>query len=1140
MHLDILYGRSGTGKSTELLRRIGAWLDRDPDGLHYLLVPEQMSFQTEKRVLDQLGDRAGMKVRVMGVNRLAWHAFSETGGTAAGFLDKTGRHILLHHLIRRAAGELPLFSRSLPRSGFTAVVGEAVAEFKRYGVTPEMLSEQAGRMADHLSGQKLRELAILSRAYAAAMSDRVDSEDRLREAAARIERMQGLRGIRVWVDQFGSFSPMQMTLLQAVLRNSGGMTLSMLTDDPDGGHPLFRSANRAVAELERHAAENGIRVTRTSAGRRNLRHREGSALTRLEAQLLEPPGSAGKGFPDARHDDAVDIIRAENPYREIQFLCRRILKLCREDGMRFRDIAVLCPSAGPYDSLVAPMLRLHGIPCFVDERRTLADNPVSVAVTGLLDWIRGNWRHDDVIRVLRTSLLPLEPEETDRLENYLLACGIRGRRDWTGGDWTIPPQDPGVSLETLNGWRRLLTEPLAAFRTRVRGSMPADSVLRAFMDLLTDFDIPARVHRRALACRERGDLEAEAHARQVWRAFCGMMDQIHALLGDGRTNLNDLQQMLVAGFEGTETAIIPPSLDEVAVGGLERSRMATVKVLFIAGAMDGAFPPDATEGGILTDRERDLLAAGGVALAPNSRALAQERLNDVYLAVSAPTGRLILSWPAADMEGKGMRPAPLLHRMRGVLPGLRETAAADLPEMSERFLTTPGATLFDLSGPFSPAAEAAEDPLLDAVLGWFEQHPSWRDRAARVLSGRTPDNRPQPLDPDWLDAFSASAVFTSASALELYRRCPFSHYAQSRLKLEERRDDVFRASDFGSVMHRVMENAVRLVGPDPEAWDRMDEPETERLAAEAVEGWEAVRRTQAPMPPGYAAWYRRRLTRAAVQAIGAVAHHIRSGRFRPVMQELTFGRDGTYPALELQLEDGGAMFLQGRLDRLDAWSEGGVTWLRVVDYKSGGRTMTLSDNVEGLDIQLAAYLSAALNHHRSRGEDVRPGGLFFMRLEPPEIGMRTDSAEATGRERRKRMKLTGFVLEDLAVATAMDEMLRGGGSSDVVPVMRKADGTFGSRSKTLTESDFGCLLDTVRRGMAKTGLELRRGRIDIRPVRTETSRACEYCPYGTFCAFEPGIGGVGWERVRTRPDGEILERWRSEQEGGTNHGHVDG
>lgn len=79
-------------------------------------------------------------------------------------------------------------------------------------------------------------------------------------------------------------------------------------------------------------------------------------------------------------------------------------------------------------------------------------------------------------------------------------------------------------------------------------------------------------------------------------------------MGDEVLTIKEYKQILQAGFESVKVGIIPPGLDTVMVGDIERTRLKdTKRIIFFMGVNDGIIPKAGQAGGIITDTDREFL-----------------------------------------------------------------------------------------------------------------------------------------------------------------------------------------------------------------------------------------------------------------------------------------------------------------------------------------------------------------------------------------------------------------------------------------------------------------------------------------------------------------------------------------------------
>jgi ATP-dependent helicase/nuclease subunit B len=1142
---EILEGPAGCGKTAHLLQQAyrvhtpqnQEAPDHAPLVTTFFVVPDQATFLMEKRVLETMGDRAGASVRVFSLSRLARHILSETGNPEQTFLDAAGKGVLVYRVVRALADRLPMFSDAIRKGGFSAAAADLIAECRRYGVTPEQLRVAAERASDARLSVKLGELSVMAEAVAARMTSGAyqDAEDLLALAAERVVDYPEMARLHLCVDQFQRLSPMQLRLVGACMRHMASVTIALrLQEEPQppglAQEMPGRASRRIRDTLLTLAAQSGVPVTQTCLPARNIRHRPGSGLAHLTGQLSAFQPTAYAGVPTA-----VKYGVFPNPEAEIHACAEKIHRLCRDGHCRFRDLAVLIPDVSEYAASVPRIFQLHDIPFFMDRKASLAGHPVSVALLAVFDILRGGWRHDDVFRLLKTGLLPIPMADVDRLENRALAMGLRTAKLW---------QETVFEEEALETARTLLTGPLMAFRRRFRGKVPGREGLVAYVTLLQDWHVPQAIAAWARTLSQRGALAEAGHTRQIWQSACSLMDQILTLSVEDTITLTELHGMLQSGLEAGTTGIIPPSLEEVFVGTPSRSQLARIRHLFVLGAVEGWIPSQPGGQGLLSDLDRQRLRECGLLLAPDTREAGLERRDELDAVLTAPEEGLWLSRPVSDMEGKALHPSTILTELRQLFPALSEGWDAPqernwLPETG--FATTPRALLERLAPMVGTLAAApqgetdnpasahlrnllrlcAEYPELQAPLRSLQAGLEWRNTAV--------------LDPVWMRARYGRQLNHSISGLELYRRCPFSWFARYAAGLREREEAGLHDVGFGLLLHEVLDELVAEILARG-GWEQVPPEALDEIVACAVDKGLRHGTGISPLHPGLRQWFAGRMEKAARIAAERVYRQIRGGLFRPLGHELVFGENGMFPPYRIPLAHGGQLQLHGRLDRLDIHETPEGRYVRVVAYKSGDRSLSLADIANGLSMQLPAYLTVALASLAASTGDApppRPAGIFHMRLEPPDIRMKdvpspeAAQTQAVG-ERDKRMRLSGYVLDDPDVLAAMDAQLSQTGTSTLIKASLKRDGTVSGTTRTLSEKGFVRLGELLQQRLARLGEDLLDGRIPVCPVRVTNMTACGYCPYAWVCRFEPGLGGVTWDRPPALSESAVREELERE------------
>lgn len=1218
MGLRIVYGRAGSGKSSfcyNEIRDMAGRNDRAENALQkplLLIVPEQFSLQAEKNLARISGASGIYTAEVLSFRRLAFRVFSEVGGITRRHLDAAGKSMLLFRILDRLGSELRFFSRAALRKGFTETLSDAITEFKRYDITPEELLDTTEKLEDGSPlKDKLSDLSLVYSEFEQLLHQNyLDADDDLLELYKKLDQSTYYNGAEIWIDEFSGFTPQEYKVIGKLLRKAANVTVCLCTDcisdSPDDGAPMvFEPVRKTAVRLMRLAAEESVGILKPvklggmpgpaerngAAGRSSgaaegvsVRFRDSEALGHLERNFYRYPYSRY-----TKKSDDICIAASSNPYSEVEDTARDILRLCRECGFRYRDIAVTMRNPDSYDSIVKSVFTRYGIPFFLDGKREISGHPLIVFILSALEIFTSNWSYEAVFRYAKTGLTSVARDDLDILENYVLANGIRGNVWLREADWDYPAdyndmqQGPSEReqelLDRINAARRMLTAPLEAFRSKTRGGVDAVVFCTALYDLLCETGASARIEELSRMFAESGLLDKANEYRQVWNIVMEVFTQITEVLGNERIGTERFANILEAGFAGHKMGLIPPSLDQVLVGSIERARSHDIKALYILGANEGVLPGSKSDEGLLSDSDRDSLGQLGLELAGNTKSRCLEERFMIYMALATPSRYLRLSWPAADRDGKALRPSRMISEVKRIMPAVWEISTV----MGDRG---------DLLHPSAP------EPLFDEMVSrlrrrydgarindgwrhiyrWFDSRPEWKGKLSTVLGGLDYTNQTKSLTGDRAAKLFGKPVFTSVSRMEAYASCPFSFYVKYGLKARERKVFSFDPVDAGTFMHNIIDEFSRMMVKKDVSWRKLDEAWCKEQVSRLVDSHLTAKGRHVLGSSKRYIYLSDRLKKTLVKSIMLISRHISMSSFEPAGYEVEFGGTGRYPAITIELPSGDRIELTGRIDRIDSMTNSDGTYLRIIDYKSGNRTLKLGDVYYGLQLQLLTYLDAVLgmedsgkNSRRdsaandlekgagdspensgaggspengaeydadnsvenggtesgnssgdpSGNKRVLPAGVLYFRLDDPLVRCgRNCTEEEIEKAIMKELKMKGLVLADVKLIKEMDRDLAG--DSLIIPARINKDGSLG-RSSAATEQQFGILRGHVKKILASIGKDILEGKVTVSPYRKRTVTACTYCAYSSVCQFDTSMKE---NRYRIFADLEEDEIWR--------------
>ncbi|MCG9968053.1 helicase-exonuclease AddAB subunit AddB [Pelotomaculum terephthalicicum JT] len=1135
MTLRFIIGRAGVGKTRACLDAVRQELLAGPDGPPLiLLVPEQATFQTEYALVSSAGVKGFIRAQVLSFRRLAYRVLLEVGGAARAHIGELGKRMALRRLLEQRRGNLKVFGRAAGQPGFADTLARTLGEMKTYCITPADLAAGLDALREQgvqsLLTDKLEDLCLLYGELEAYLAGRfTDPDDYLSLLAGRLEKAAAIKESEIWVDGFIGFTPQEYQVLAALLRSSRRINVTLCADlaamsGSLDDNDLFYPSRETYDILCEIAARERVPVERPLTLEQKKNRFRNSSITYLEENFFRRPAPPAKNT-----GDGVVLAAAASRRAEVEGVAREIISLCRDQGYRYRDIVVLTRDLDAYDHLIAVVFDDHGIPVFVDRKRPVMSHPLIELVRAALEVVVKDWTYDPVFRYLKTDLIPLAREEVDLLENYVLAHGIRGSRWVDARPWEYRrrltlEEDLEVSstevreLEEINRIRRTATAALAGFHRAVRQAGNVREITIALFNLLSELEVPEMLEGWSRRAETQGLLEVAREHSQVWDMLTALLDQVVETLGDEVLKPADYAAVLDAGFESMRLSLIPPGLDQVVAGSLDRSRSPQARASFIIGVNESVLPARITGQGVLSETERECLQAIGLPLSPGVRRKVFDEQYLVYIALTRSAERLILSYPSADDEGGANMPSPVIARVRELLPGVEERVWAVEPNAAGtedlEFVTNPGRCLSYLAVQMREAKGGRSlNPIWWDVYNWFARGER-REECTRALSGLFYNNKEDRLTPGAAKLLYGQPLKTSVSGIEKFRSCPFAHFLSQGLRLRDR--PVFRlgAPDLGQFFHAALKlygDRVQEMGLD---WGELNQKDCRKLAGEVVDYLAPRLQNEILLNSARRRYLTRKIKRTVQRAALVLSEHAQRGKFRPVGLELSFGLEGELPAVTFILSDGSEMAVTGRIDRVDAARGDAGIYLRVIDYKSGRVTINLSDIFHGLKLQLLTYLEVALRQaDRLAGGPGLPGAIFYFSLDDPLI--KTSGEIPPDEELEKsilrKMRMEGMLLADPAVVGMMDSGLSG--PSDLIPVQLKRDGDFAARSAVLTGQQFELLRAYLRMQLLSAGNDIISGVVDIAPYRQGNFRSCQHCLFSPVCSFDELVEGNAYRQI---------------------------
>lgn len=1135
MSLRFIYGRAGCGKTHYCLNEIKSKIEEDCDKPLVLLVPEQFTFQAERDLIRVLKTGGILKSEVLSFRRLAFRVFNEAGGITYPHIHPAGKCMMIYRILDNMRDSLGTFFKSAQRQGFVNTISTLITEFKRYNVTPEILDNVTQSIESGLLKDKLNDLNIIYSAFEKQLRERYrDSDDDLTLAAEKLGRTSLYDGAEIWIDGFAGFTPQEYRIIGQLLRKAERVNVSLCTDCLEdesvrGCTDVFSSVKAAKRKFAAIADENCISIDSPIylGSSMPIRFSDSGELYHLEQNLNAYPY---KVYSQKTKD--IQLFTSINIFSEIEAAAREIVSLCRDRKLRWRDIAVVTGNLDGYEKMIEVIFTEYKIPYFIDKKVEIMDHVLARMILSVLDIFNENWSYESVFRYLKTGLTGVDMASIDLLENYVLACGIRGSR-WTDErEWDLSPDlipdeksldRQKEQLENINSTRFAVSRPLLEFRKKTKGRRTAEEFCTGLYELLCTLEVPERIERIIEKLRQDGNLNLANEYAQVWNIIMEVFDQAVEVMGDETFGIERFTETLKIGLGEYKIGLIPASLDQVLIGSVERSKSHEIKALYILGANDGVFPAPVAKEGILSDRDRNSLNTIGVEIASDTRTQAFDEQYLVYRAMTTAASMLRISWSIADQEGRALRPSIIVSRLKKLFPNITETSniisgSSGIGGIELVAGLTP--TFRHMVSAFRQKADGQQiDAVWQDVFCWFKNEESWKAKCQAACTAFSYKNTARRVSRDKIGALYGQPVVTSVSKLEKYTSCPFAFYVQYALGARERKVYRLSAPDVGTFMHTAIERFSRVVSEVDLSWRSIQREWCDSKVSEIVDDMlQNMKGTGISASKRYTA-LTVRLKRVISRAVWLIAEQIKRSSFTPSEYEIGFGEKDKYPPIKIELDSGETINLTGRIDRIDTLKTEDGTYLRIVDYKSGNKDFRLSDVFYGLQLQLVTYMDA-IQESGNNDSPYLPGGILYFKIDDPIIRLNGSAPEEDIELAiMKQLRMKGLLLADVKLIKEMDNTIDG--ASVIIPATVNKGDVLGKNSSAATMHQFNLLRKYVGKLLKDLCSEIMKGNVSIKPYKKKGTTSCQYCNYLPVCQFDTSLPENSYNLLYDKENEEV-------------------
>ncbi len=1091
--LRFIFGDVGSGKTTRIYDIVKSLLEAGESGIT-LLVPEQFTFTCQKNMLAVLGAEKTAGVDVLSFTQLGEKTVGKPAFYRNRRLSDTGAAAIMSLTLKDVSGSLKVYGKSAEKPSAVKEFLSLSAELKQNLVSPEALGEAAEKMEPCLLKAKLEDISLILKSYNERLGKSYfDPEDLLEAAVASASLSSYFSGRRVFIDSFRGFTAGEYAVIERILASAREVYVSLCApgeSEENDVTEFFAKTQNTAARISRLAEEQGVeRAKPVYTNISELITTPDPELAHLAASLRAPAPLTYEG--EVKN---IALCRASTRYMECEYVAASIKKLIREEGYRYRDIAVIARNIDDYRVPLTSALKKYGIKVYEDYRKSPDVSPVMNVLSAAARACADNMSNESVIRLIKTGLTGLTTEEISLVENYCYTWRISGKKwlnEWTANpDGFVSPEyvdeeETGAKLEKLNALRELIITPVSALKQALSGGVDGKAAVEALWKFLGDVNLAENVKAMASSLAFDGEDGAVLELKRSWTLLTDLLDELYGLLGGEKVTAKSLADLIDLMLGVQTVGNIPQGLDDITIGSADRIRLSSPRAAFVIGANEGVFPPEIKKVSSLTVKDRAKLEKYGITLGDSGEwKIAEENLI-AYCSLCCPKEKLFVTCACADADGSELPAGDFYKKIQASFPSLKEQDAGSLGGLFYSESSQPA---------FEQLAKSEPGEFRETLSEYFSAREDYSGKIAalqRAAGGRNF----KIFSPQIARELFGENMYISPSRIEQYYRCAFSYFCKYGLKANPRKQAELDVIQMGNVNHKVLETMLRE--NSKEELCAMDDGQIRSRIKEIMDEY-LVEVLGSPEDPRFLYLYSR-LGDTLLETVKKLIAEFSESSFEPADFELTIGFDGEIPAY---IPEGSAgVYINGKVDRVDLCEDGGNKYFRIVDYKSSKKDFELADAVYGLNLQMLVYLFAIWqNGGKKYGKNISPAGVLYYNTADKTVSFSPgDSEEDALRDRLKAGRMTGLVLSDSRVISLMESKAEG------LFIPASIDPKSGNiKGSVLNLEGFKSLKRRTDKLISEMASMLRSGEISALPYKSKSGefKNCSYCDYKAVCGFE--------------------------------------
>ena len=1001
-----------------------------------------------------------------------------------------------------------------------------LTELKKHGVSLDNLETLKENIEDTYLESKLNDIyTVYSQFQEKIKNNYIDENDSLTILKEQLDSTNMFDNTEIYIDEFVGFTKQEYDIIEKLLEKAYKVTISITSDElyktKDASNDIFYTNKETISKILKIAKANNIKIEEPVKQEEIYRFKN-KELNHIEENLYN--------FPYKKFNEDVTNLKlflANNQYSEVENIARTIVKLVRDEGYRYRDIAIITKNIDTYSNLCKAIFNEYNIPVYIDEKRDLSQNILVKYLISILDVFSKNWTYDSVINYIKSGFTNISQEDIYLLENYALEWNVRGSL-WYKQDWNFRDADEKgeEQIAHLNELRRNIVDPLVKLKNNLSGKKSAKQISENLYKFFIENKIDEILAEKINKLNEAQEVSISAEYETSWKIIMQVLDEIVLVFGDENITFETYMQILKTGLGESKLGTIPMAQDEVTVGDVDRSRSHKIKIVFIIGLNDGMFPGTTKAEGFLNDADRQKILEKGIELAKGTVDRIYEDNFNIYKAFTTAEEKMYLSYSSSDMEGKSLRQSILVSRIKKIFAKLQEES--DIIQRKSEICTKQN-TFEELLINLRDFRDGKEiDPIWFKIYNIFDNDTEWKPKLESAIKALSYTNVPEKITKENVEKMYGDVLKTSVSRLEQYSSCPFSYYLKYGLKLNEKETFNLEAVDTGTFMHDVIDSFFARLDEQEINIKQITDEEIEEIVTDIIQDKLNLNKNYIYTVSAKYKILAGRLKKVVTTSMKYIVQSINQSEFEVFGHEIEFGGKGQYKPITVKTDDGKRVEIIGKIDRVDILKNPDGTYVRIIDYKSSIKNIDLNQVVSGLQLQLLTYLNETC-----KVEDFLPAGVLYFNLSNPSISSEKNMTdEEIENKIKQEFKMKGLILADVNIIRKMDTKIDETGTSTIIPAGIKKDGEINNlKTSAISKEQFNYLQKYMNKLIKQISESILAGNIEVKPYYNTKLKTtpCTYCKYRSICRFDENSATNKYNYISNLNKDAILEMLKEQK-----------